>query len=205
MSNDITLNEDEKDCLQELMNISYGSATAAISEILDAFATLQIPEIQIIPSKDLKLHLKDRLTTSTEHFLATQLLNGSLNGENIFLINSQSATNLAYEFGLEEEEIDDNELFDIVLEVTNILSSATLGKLASELNTSVSFEPPCVIKIDSIDCIDNRYLQEYNQIIIISSVLEFKEQKIDAELLLLTKDESIEWLKNSLTAIVEDF
>lgn len=205
MSDIIKLNEDEKDCLQELMNISYGSATAAISEILDAFATLDIPKIQIIPSKDLKPHLKEKLKASEEHFLSTQLLNGSLNGENIFLINLNSATNLALEFGLEEDEINDNELFDIVLEVTNILSSATLGKLANELNTSVSFEPPCVIKIDTIDCIDNSYLQEYNQIIIISSVLKFKEQKIDAELLLLTKDDSIIWLKDSLDKILEEF
>ena len=39
MSN-IELTEDEKDCLQELMNVAYGSATAAITEIFDAFAKL---------------------------------------------------------------------------------------------------------------------------------------------------------------------
>ena len=36
MSKDIKLTEDEKDCLQELMNVAYGSATAAITEILNA-------------------------------------------------------------------------------------------------------------------------------------------------------------------------
>ena len=39
MSN-IELTEDEKDCLQELMNVAYGSATAAITEIFDAFQNL---------------------------------------------------------------------------------------------------------------------------------------------------------------------
>ena len=48
----ITLTEDERDCLQELMNVAYGSATAAITEILDAFAQLSIPKIQIIDADE---------------------------------------------------------------------------------------------------------------------------------------------------------
>ena len=35
MPNDITLNEDEQDCLQEFMNISFGTTVAAISKIID--------------------------------------------------------------------------------------------------------------------------------------------------------------------------
>ena len=56
MSN-IELTEDEKDCLQELMNVAYGSATAAITEIFDAFAKLSIPTIKIINAVDLKDYL----------------------------------------------------------------------------------------------------------------------------------------------------
>ena len=54
MLNNIEFNEDERDCLQELMNIAYGGATAAISEILDAFATLNVPKIKILPALELK-------------------------------------------------------------------------------------------------------------------------------------------------------
>jgi len=57
MKNIIELNEDEKDCLQELMNISYGAATAAISEIIGKFATLSIPCISTISSNQLRAYL----------------------------------------------------------------------------------------------------------------------------------------------------
>lgn len=204
MEDQIELTIDERDCLQELMNIAYGSATAAISEILDAFATLQIPQIKIVPATELKNYLKDKLLNTDEQLVATQLLNGSLNGENLFVINIPSAVNLAHEYGLSDDEISDNELFDIVLETTNILSSSTIGKFAQELNTTVSFEPPSIQKIESIDKLDNKYIKEYQQIIIISSILEFQEQKIHAELLLLTKDDSIIWLKNSLNKVLEE-
>ncbi len=205
MISSIELNEDERDCLQELMNIAYGSATAAISEIVDAFATLNIPKIHIVPASLLKSYLKEKLNIKDEQIVATQLINGKLNGENLFLINTQSAINLAYKFDLEDDEINDNELFDIVLEITNILSSSTIGRLAQELNTSVAFEPPSIQKIASIDKLDNKYLKEYQQIIIISTDLEFKDQKIKAELLLLTKDDSIVWLKDALNKILSEY
>jgi chemotaxis protein CheC len=201
--NNITLNEDELDCLQELMNIAYGSATACITEIIDSFATLQVPRIKIVPANKLNTYLKENFEFNTEHIVSTQLINGTFSGENLFLISTESAKNLAIEFGVEEEDIDDNELFDIILETTNILSSSTVGKLAEELHTNVSFEPPSVEKIESINTFGDVYTLEYQQIIIISSVLEFEEHKIRAELLIMTKDNSIAWLKNALNEILE--
>ena len=203
-ANGIEFNEDEKDCLQELMNMAYGSATAAISEVLDAFATLNIPRIQIIPADKLKDYLKSRLHNESEQFLATQLLSGNLAGENLFLIDSESAVNLAHEFDLEDDEINDEELFDIILEITNILSSSTSGRLAEDLDAIISFSPPSIQKITSIDKVDNRLVDEYNQIIIISTELTFNDQKINGELLLLTKDNSIIWLKEALNKILDE-
>ena len=86
MSN-IELTEDEKDCLQELMNVAYGSATAAITEIFDAFAKLSIPTIQIINAVDLKDYLAKELNFKDEHFVASQQINGPLSGENMFIID----------------------------------------------------------------------------------------------------------------------
>ncbi|MDQ7060572.1 MAG: hypothetical protein Q9M43_05350 [Sulfurimonas sp.] len=49
----ITLTEDEKDALQELMNIAYGNATAVVADMLDAFASLSIPNIKIMQTSQL--------------------------------------------------------------------------------------------------------------------------------------------------------
>jgi chemotaxis protein CheC len=101
---DIILNEDEKDCLQELMNVAYGSATAAISEILDAFAQLSIPKIKIINAVNFKDYLISELDLNEEHLIALQEISGSFNGENMFVIDKKSATNIALKFGIEEDE-----------------------------------------------------------------------------------------------------
>jgi len=204
MSNPIIFNEDQLDCLGELMNISYGSATAAISEILNSFATLNIPSIKIFEASKIKEYLNDNSIQNQEQYIASQILNGGISGENIFLIDIISAKNLALEFGLEENEINNNELSDIVLEITNILSSATIGRLASDLETTVSFEPPTIQKIDSFDKLDDKYMKDYEQVIVISTILEFEDQKIKAQLILLTIDSSILWLRDSIDKILED-
>ncbi|NQY92945.1 MAG: chemotaxis protein CheC, partial [Campylobacteraceae bacterium] len=105
MNTQIALDEDQQDCLQELMNIAYGSATAAISSILDAFATLNVPQISVIDAANLKQYLLDNIEVENTHFISSQTLNGKIAGECLFVIGEQSSINLAKEFGVEDEEI----------------------------------------------------------------------------------------------------
>lgn len=205
MMEKIYLTEDEKDCLQELMNIAYGSATAAISAIIEKFATLSIPKIEIIDSDILKQYLNEKLQTSNKLYVSNQLFNGQISGENIFLIDEDSAIKLSKEFGLEDDEICEDEIKDIVLEITNILSSTVTGKLAELLESSVSYSTPHNTIIASLNELDNRFESEYSHIITISTDLNFKEQMIHGELLVLTKSESSDYLKNALNNFLENY
>lgn len=202
--NEIVLNEDEKDCLQELMNIAYGSATAAISEIVDAFATLSIPRIEIINSQELQRHLSNFLNKELSYYISSQQFNGKISGENLFLIDKESSTNIAYQFGLEENEINDNELSDIVLEITNILSSSTISQLSSDMDIPISFSPPAIEVLNTAKDIDEDYTQKYQKVIIISTELNFEEQNIKGELLILTTDKSIVAIKQAINDILEE-
>jgi chemotaxis protein CheC len=204
MKSIVELNEDQRDCLQELMNISYGAATAAISEIIGKFATLNIPYIDTISSHDLKEYLNDKLLVTSKYYISNQLVHGYLAGENLFIIDEISSLHLAEEFGLTPEEINESEIKDIILEITNILSSATSGKLASLIDTSISFSAPHINKINSINEFDERFEGEYNYVIIISTELNFKEQNIKGELLMLTKNESSIFLKEALDKTLEN-
>ena len=205
MKSDIVLTEDEKDCLQELMNVAYGSATAAITEILDAFAKLSIPKIQIINANDLKAYLSKELNLDVEHLVSLQQINGTLCGENMFVIDKQSAKNIAYKFGLDENEVNDEEIADVVLEITNILSSSTISQLAEDMETNVSFSAPTVKKITSIDELKNLFISKYEKVIIISTQLIFEDLDINAELFIFTTDNSILYIKEKLKKILDEF
>jgi len=204
MESKINLTEDEKDCLQELMNVAYGSATAAITEILDAFAKLSIPKIQIINASELKSYLSKELNLDEEHLVALQQINGTISGENMFVIDKKSARNIAYKFGLDEDEINDEEVADIVLEITNILSSSTISKLAEDIDTNVSFSAPSIKTLTSINQLNNLFISKYEKVIIISTQLNFEDLNIQAELFIFTTDNSILYIKEKLNKILDE-
>ena len=87
MENKIFLTEDEKDCLQELMNVAYGSATAAITEILDAFAKLSIPKIQIINANEFQPYLSKELDLEEEHLISLQQIKNLFHHLSFFYLN----------------------------------------------------------------------------------------------------------------------
>ena len=203
MSN-IELTEDEKDCLQELMNVAYGSATAAITEIFDAFAKLSIPTIKIIDALHLKDYLAKELNFNDKHFVASQQINGPLSGENMFIIDKKSATNMSIKFGFNDDEILDEDICDITLEITNILSSSTISKLAEDIDTNVSFSAPTIKTINSIKELNNLFISNYKKVIIISTKLEFGDLNIHGELFILTTDNSILFIKEKLNKILDE-
>ena len=179
------------------MNVAYGDATAVVAEMLDAFATLSIPNIRIIETSTLLEELKGLKGES--YFFSTQAFNGMFSGESAFFINEESANNLAKHLELQSNE----DLDDAILELTNVLTSTLTTRLAKEMNTEIKFSLPSISKLPHDEIQTNKTLQEYSQVIVIDTELNFEDQQINGEIFILTKDGSIEWLKNQLNNILE--
>ena len=196
--NDVILTEDEEDVLQELMNIAYGSATAVIAEMLEAFASLSIPNIQVIQVDELLKTFEE--LKSTSYFFSSQAFNGEFNGESAFFINEESANNLAKHLELENR----NDLDDAILELTNVLTSSLTTKLAQELETEVGFSLPSISKVPLNEINDVQTFKIYSKVIVIDTELNFEDQQINGKIFILTKDESIQWLKSKLNKILDE-
>ncbi len=191
------LTEDEKDVLQELMNIAYGNATAVVAEMLDAFATLSIPNIAVIPVNELLEQFKHLKNQS--YFFSTQAFSGEFSGESAFFIDALSAQNLAKHLEMESNE----DLDDAILELTNVLTSTLTTRLAQEMQTQVSFSLPSIEQVPLAQIADVDTFKSYTQVIVIDTQLIFQDQKINGEIFILTKGESIQWLKQKLNQILE--
>lgn len=193
----IVLTEDEQDVLQELINVAYGNATAVVAEMLDAFATLSIPKINIMKTEELLeefYHKKD-----FSYFFSTQAFIGDFSGETAFFLDEESASNLAKHLELESEE----DVDDAILELTNILTSSLTTRLVEEMDTQVSFALPSISKVPLNEIDKVKTFKQYSQVIVIETELNFQDQKINGEIFILTKDGSIEWLKQQLNKILE--
>jgi chemotaxis protein CheC len=199
MKNELTLTEDERDVLQELMNIAYGSATAVVADMLEAFASLSIPNIQVMTTQELFATFEK--LKSSSYFFSSQAFSGEFNGESAFFINEASAQNLATHLELESRE----DLDDAILELTNVLTSSLITKLTQEMETEVSFSLPNILKVPLEEMQDVASFQRYSQVIVIDTELNFEDQKIHGKIFILTKDASIVWLKTKLNTILEQF
>ena len=195
--NELTLTEDEKDVLQELMNIAYGSATAVVADMLEAFASLSIPNIKIMTVSELLKTFQE--LKSSSYFFSSQAFSGEFNGESAFFINEESANNLAIHLEIENRA----DLDDAILELTNVLTSSLTTKLAQEMETEVSFSLPNILKIPLEEMEGVETFQLYSQVIVIDTNLNFQDQKINGKIFILTKDESILWLKTKLNTILD--
>ena len=194
---ELILTEDEKDVLQELMNVAYGNATAVVAEMLDAFASLSIPHIEIMKTGELLKQFQSLKEGS--YFFSTQAFVGEFSGESAFFIDETSAKNLAIHLELESDE----DLDDAILELTNVLTSSLTTRLAQEMSTEVKFSLPNISRIPFNEIADTQTFKQYDQVIVIDTQLNFENQHINGEIFILTKDNSIEWLKNRLNSILE--
>jgi chemotaxis protein CheC len=118
------LNDLQNEVLKELVNIAFGKATGSLSELLDAFATLHVPHIEVFDTRELNRYLGSITENDETLYVSQQVYSGGLSGETLFMMNDKSVNNLAkHLYG--NESITQNHIDDAVLEVNNILSVTT--------------------------------------------------------------------------------
>jgi chemotaxis protein CheC len=194
---------DHLDVLRELMNIAVGNATASIADLLQAFGTMHIPKIAISDIKGLKQYMHETIPNESSHYVTKQLFGGPLGGEFIFVITEEVAINLGNHL-YDVEAPTDADIYDAVIELTNILSATMISRLTEELNIKVQFFLPSTEIIAGNDLIYLEETAEYSQIIIISTQMEFQNQNINGHIFILAKDAMIQSLKDLIDQKLEE-
>ena len=72
----IEINEDERDALQEIMNISMGQAADALARLIQTKVSLSIPAIQAMSPDD----FKDVIDGLSNNWFARQSFTGTIRG-----------------------------------------------------------------------------------------------------------------------------
>lgn len=199
----LEFNEDQIDALREFMNVSIGAATASLANLLDAFGTMHIPKIEICDSGELNQKIESTIDTKSMYYVTKQLFTGKFGGECMFIISEESARNLGrHLYNATTPSKDD--ISDAVIELTNILTSTIVSRLTQELDTQVQFFVPSSQFIDAHSIVSRDDVADYSKIIIISTILDFKDQKINGNIYILTRDEAIKSLKILIDKRIEE-
>ena len=77
------LNEDQRDCYQELTNVAMGQAADRLARLLDAYVVLPIPRVNIIECSDLHMAIQDAETDSAVSAVCQGFIGSGIAGEEI--------------------------------------------------------------------------------------------------------------------------
>jgi len=205
--------EEEKEILQEIMNIAFGNATADLAEVIDIFIVLSVPNIRVINMGELSEYIRSNIDESRETTIVDQKFHGDFSGSGFLVFPTGAKTNLIslLEDGTEKAPNDNTDSKPImekefITEISNILIGACVGKMTELLNTFVTYSPPTIMRGDSSEykfMVDN--FDSEQSAIAMKTVFQFKQKNIEGFLLILTNQKSIGWLRQSLNDFMKSY
>ena len=132
----------QQDALIELLNIGFGRAGAALSELTGHRVTLEVPEVSIHPITALAPAL--RAVAGDEIASVHQIFSGPVSGDALLVLN-HAAAGMLKQLLTDEAPLPlsvDASAREVLTEVGNILLNACLGTFGNLLKVQVSFSVP---------------------------------------------------------------
>jgi chemotaxis protein CheC len=136
------LNSVQHDALTELINIGYGRAAGALSELTGYRVSLEVPQINMLRIEEVSAQLAALIHGDVAS--VNQVFSGPLSGNALLMLDDKAARALS---GLLSDSASQTDVFDsgdreIITEVGNILLNACLGVFGNLLQVQVSFSVP---------------------------------------------------------------
>ena len=132
----------QRDALVELLNIGFGRAAAALSQLTGHRVLLDVPEVSIHPVDKLNAALRPLLADDVAS--VHQIFSGTVAGDALLVLD-YSAAGMLKELLTDEAPLPlpiDASAREVLTEVGNILLNACLGTFGNILEVQVSFSVP---------------------------------------------------------------
>ena len=132
----------QEDALKELLNIGFGRAASALSQLTGHRVLLEVPAVSIHPLTELKNALGAVVTD--EIASVHQMFSGSVAGDALLILNHQAA-GILKQLLTDEPPLPlhvDASAREVLTEVGNILLNACLGTFGNLLEVQVTFSIP---------------------------------------------------------------
>jgi chemotaxis protein CheC len=132
----------QKDALTELINIGYGRAAGALSELTGYRVSLEVPQVAIHKIEKIAPLLQD--VVNGEVAAVNQVFSGPISGNALLMLEQDAALILSRLFDHERAPTRgfDASAREVVTEIGNILLNACLGVFGNLLHVQVSFAVP---------------------------------------------------------------
>lgn len=142
MSSLTLLNEEQRDVLQEIMNIAMGQAADKLAQLTNTFVTLSVPKVHATHRLD-ATSLPASLPQGPASIVTRQSFLGKFRGEVFVCFGNGGADQLAELMGYDPLPGVEND--ELMLDVTNILSGSCIAGLAEQVSAQVTYDAPSIL------------------------------------------------------------
>jgi chemotaxis protein CheC len=204
------ISEEEKEILQEIMNIAFGKAAADLAEVINIFVVLSVPYIKVLKAAELPDYLKGQVSEYNKISIVEQNFWGDFKGSAFLVFQASAGKELLAIFGDGNDtssfEMADALEKETLMEIGNILIGACVGKLAELLKDSVTYSPPRVVTENTPnDAIPPSLFDADSSAIVLKTLFSFEERNVNGFLFLVTSHDSIQWMKKALVEFMEQY
>ncbi|BFT31406.1 chemotaxis protein CheC [Alteromonas sp. D210916BOD_24] len=193
MSIVLPLDEDQKDALQELINISMGQAANSLAHLIETKIDISIPKISAVTPTE----LFSLLFETKNAFYTRQSFLGDIHGEVMSVLSESGLIEVA-ELMDYEEPLSEEDTQEIILELCNILAGACLAGLSDQLELNTNLNMPTLFQPDKANFDELKWqhslVMEVQFIIAISS--------FSMRVVFCLDDDSLTRMKNTLDELL---
>lgn len=197
------LNEDQQDCLQEIINVAMGQASDQLARYLDTFVYLKVPSIEQVDSAS----LTDTIY-SDEHPVAmvSQGFFGyeGIRGEALLMYQPKDSDKLADILGYEPDELSVEEQ---IIDLSSILTTTFLNVFASQIDNQMSYSAPRLLSSTKSAFSEHVEQQQFSWDLALKVKISYQvtDYSFNCDMILLIPESAIVNIKAVLDRILEDY
>lgn len=205
------VSDEERDILQELMNIAFGKAAAELAEVISIFVVLSVPFIKVLKAAELPEYLRYEIRDFSNISIVEQNFRGMFKGSAFLVFPAGSGKELISMLDAEHEASFESGSIEVLeretlMEIGNILIGACVGKMSELLGDVVTYSPPkVVVENESRDIIPRSLFDPEYTAIVMRTVFRFDERDVSGFLFLVATHDSVLWIKKSLAEFIEKY
>lgn len=202
MNNPVQYSDDQKDALQELLNVAMGKAADSLAKALGVYVRITIPSSDIIGA--------DRLGNALEHIdqqdiIVTgirQAFFGDLRGEAVTVFGAQDCHQIADLMGY--DELDEFEEQELLLDITNVLVGACMVGFGGQINANIGFSAPKIMAVDlPVKALLSKEAPSWAHSLVIKFNFGLAERSFLCELIFFMPESSIEKVRDAVELFIE--
>ena len=202
MDNQI-LDEELRDCFQELSNVAVGRAADLLARLLNTFVIMPIPVVNLLERAELSMALSSIADAESVSAVCQGFTGSKIAGEALLIFNDASFTDMA-DLTHYSGEITKQIELELLMDISNILIGACLKGLAEQLDVSFSQGQPSLLgqHLNIAELLKGNGTS-WQRLLTIEIPYKLEGHQVNCDLLLLFTEDSLKVLRDKVSYLLE--